>query len=592
MTMALDANKNMYEFVSDDAEIMSLEKASKRPLGLSDISNALDEYKRLFSAGLNSPSELMTLVRAFPNNKKYTNAAKKQGMFEDDFEPMVVGGPASVEMVDREGHLITTAALEKAFELYMKNFRTRNAMVLHSDVQVGWALPAYISKSGNIYKSGVDPKGLFFICELRDDTRIAKRVMEQIKEGKLKSYSIAGSATKTQNIQKGMESYMQVDDMELAEVTVCEKGVNQEASFDILKSEGGRPTKSCVDGSCLMKSEHVHNKTTVLVKEDGNVHFLASLLNLVKDDNPFTNTMGKDDTELLETDAYRKREAVHHQLLDEQGFPSEVEPEQNRYIPTAEIELDENSRPINVKPPWVVNEAGQDLGTSHVNEALTPPTGTTIKNKPANLQKFLGLSPQRRKSMIVEGYDSATEAFFSKAGLYENIHARRESGKRMRSEGDAKAPTDADFKDAAKTAKTKSIQKFLPMLVSLFMGSTRANKDTIKKSKDNIQYTMVNDQRESSRPIQPRKKQVTTGDSMLPLLIRLTKKGGAKQAVASAAVDAVMGVASDKVKDKVKAVSKQGATGAYSLENIEREVNSKLKDKMKSLKKSQDCGCD
>ena len=54
----------------------------------------------------------------------------------------------------------------------MKNFRGRNVMVMHSDVQVGHALPAYISKAGNIFKSGVDDKGLFFIAELRDDTKI------------------------------------------------------------------------------------------------------------------------------------------------------------------------------------------------------------------------------------------------------------------------------------------------------------------------------------------------------------------------------------------------------------------------------------
>ena len=41
----------------------------------------------------------------------------------------------SIELVDREGHLITTNALGKAFDKYMENFRTRNAMVLHSDVQ-------------------------------------------------------------------------------------------------------------------------------------------------------------------------------------------------------------------------------------------------------------------------------------------------------------------------------------------------------------------------------------------------------------------------------------------------------------------------
>jgi len=384
--MATDINRNMYQFVSEDAEILSLEKASKRPLEVTDITKALDEYKRLYKAGIHSPAELITLVRAFPNNKVYTTAAQKMGMFDDDFEPMVVGGPASVELVDREGHLITNDALAKAFDSYMENFRTRNAMVLHSDVQVGWALPAYISKAGNIYKSGVDPAGLFFITELRDDTRIAKRVMEQIKEGKLKSYSIAGSATKTQNIQKGLESYMQVDDMELAEVTVCEKGVNQGAAFDILKGDRGKPTASCIDGSCLTKSEHAHNSTTILVKEDGKVDFLASFLNLMKDQDPFTNTQGAKDLSMFSDKAYRLREQTHHRLLDEQGFPAELEPEWNRYIPVSETEVDDEGKIIHQRPPWVVNEAGEDLGTRWTNEALSPPKGKP-HDKPYNVQK-------------------------------------------------------------------------------------------------------------------------------------------------------------------------------------------------------------
>ena len=496
MTMTLDSNKNMYQFVSDEAEITPLEKASKRPLEMTDISKALEEYKRLFKAGIGSPAELMTLVRAYPDDAVFTKAARKDGLFDDGFEPMVVGGPASVELVDREGHLITTVALEKAFTNYMKNFRTRNAMVLHSDVQVGWALPAYISKAGNIYKSGVDPEGLFFITELRGDTRIAKRVMEQINEGKLKSYSIAGSATKTQNIQKGMETYMQVDDMELAEVTVCEKGVNQGANFDVLKSDSGRPTSSCIDGSCLMKSGHVHSPTTVLVKDDGNVDFLASLVNLVKDDNPFTNTPGTDDTEVLGNESYRRREQAHHMLLDEQGFPAEMEPEQNRYIPTAEIELDENSKPINVKPPWVVNEAGQDLGTSYAHEALSKPSAKNINSKAYNLHKAAA-GTRKPNSGERKVFETAVARFTKTLGL---------SGQS-------------------------------------------------KKAQDNVQYAMFDDQRESSRPTQPRRKQVTTGDSAIPVLIRFTK---------------------------------EGATGEYDLENIERAMASKVKGK---LKKSDDCGC-
>ena len=100
---------------------------------------------------------MLTLSRAFPNNDLYTNALKKMGISDDD--SLVVGGPASIELVDREGHLITSEALEGAFKKYMENFRTRNVMVMHSDVQVGHALPAYISKSGQIFKSGVNDTG-------------------------------------------------------------------------------------------------------------------------------------------------------------------------------------------------------------------------------------------------------------------------------------------------------------------------------------------------------------------------------------------------------------------------------------------------
>lgn len=39
-------------------------------------------------------------------------------------------------------------------------------------------------------------------------------------------------------------------------------------------------------------------------------------------------------------------------------------------------------------------------------------------------------------------------------GLYANIHAKRKAGKKMRKKGAAGAPTDADFKNAAKTSKS------------------------------------------------------------------------------------------------------------------------------------------
>ena len=202
-----------------------------------DITDAVDAYDNLFKAGLASPGEILTLARYSPQNELYQKAVIELGLDKEENEPMVVGGPASVEMVDKEGHLITTEALSKAFSGFMKNIRTANINILHSDVQVGWPLPAYITKQGHVFKSGVDDTGLWLISELRDDIKIAKRVIDEINNGVIKCYSIAGSATKVKNVNKGMNVIKQVDELELAEVTLCERGINQGAHFNILKSD-------------------------------------------------------------------------------------------------------------------------------------------------------------------------------------------------------------------------------------------------------------------------------------------------------------------------------------------------------------------
>ena len=271
----LDSTANPFE------SIMVLEKSDVSEVDLSDISDALEEYVRLFKAEIASPAEILTLSRAYPDEEKYSLAVIDKEL--DQKEPVVVGGPASVEVVDREGHLITVDAMKRAFDRFMANFRTRNAMVLHSDVQVGWALPAYIAKSGKIYKSGVTGDHLFFITELRDDTKISKRVLEQISDGKMKSYSIAGSATSVEAMQKASGMVMQVNDMELAEVTICEQGVNQKAKFELMKSDAERPTSSCVDGSCLIKSqEHKHSETELFMDENGIIDTVGSFTNWVQ----------------------------------------------------------------------------------------------------------------------------------------------------------------------------------------------------------------------------------------------------------------------------------------------------------------------
>jgi hypothetical protein len=208
-----------------------------------DISKELNSYNILFEAQMKDPNtiilsnaELITLYRAL-KDQKYKALMDERGLDESsDINPLVVAGYGSVELVDREGHLITLNALRKSFVKFMKNFRMRNCMYLHTDVQVGWPLPVYINKHNEIFKSGVDDKGLYLITEVSPEGKISEKVRDGIIKGELKSYSIAGSALKKQIMTKGSQTFMQVDDLELSEYTLCTQGVNQDSKFDIMKA--------------------------------------------------------------------------------------------------------------------------------------------------------------------------------------------------------------------------------------------------------------------------------------------------------------------------------------------------------------------
>jgi len=69
---------------------------------------------------------------------------------------------------------------------------------------------------------------------------------------------------------------MQVDDMELAEVTVCEKGVNQAAGFDILKADDA--VETCIDGSCLFKEETPLEGIKLMTDANDQIDFTQSFL--------------------------------------------------------------------------------------------------------------------------------------------------------------------------------------------------------------------------------------------------------------------------------------------------------------------------
>ena len=151
---------------------------------------------------------------------------------------LIIAGYASVELVDKQGDLITRGALKNAFDGFMKADGFRNVQLAHSNIQVGSVIDNYTDSDGRVWKSGVDDAGMFVVIKLRDDIEKAREVANEIRKGALRGFSIGGQAFKRMRKSDAEHGdYTEISKLELHEVTICEKGINPEATFRILKED-------------------------------------------------------------------------------------------------------------------------------------------------------------------------------------------------------------------------------------------------------------------------------------------------------------------------------------------------------------------
>ena len=153
-------------------------------------------------------------------------------------DDLMIGGYASIEIVDKQNDLITIKALNEAVKKFMGQKSFRNVMTNHSNVQVGEVVDSYRDKQGRLFKTEVDDVGFFVVIKLRDDIEKAKEINRGIRKGSLRSFSIGGQALqKVKKSNPELGQYNEISKLELHEVTICEKGINPEAKFDILKQD-------------------------------------------------------------------------------------------------------------------------------------------------------------------------------------------------------------------------------------------------------------------------------------------------------------------------------------------------------------------
>lgn len=218
---------------------------------------------------------------------------------------LIIGGYASIEIVDKQNDLITLKALNEAVNKYMDNPKFRNVMTNHSNVQVGEVIKSHRDKNGKLWKTEVDDVGFFVVIKLRDDIEKAKEINRGIRKGSLRSFSIGGQAI--QKVKKNhpeLGQYNEISKLELHEVTICEKGINPEAKFDILKQDKKQVKNMSKLEKALEELDTLMNEVNLLRKEDEEEEMAAKGDYKMDEDIEDMDTSPEEEDPTMESKAY------------------------------------------------------------------------------------------------------------------------------------------------------------------------------------------------------------------------------------------------------------------------------------------------
>ena len=356
----------------------------------------------------------------------------------------MIGGYASIEIVDKQNDLITLKALKEAVNKYMENPKFRNVMTNHSNVQVGEVVESYRDKSGRLFKTEVDDVGFFVVIKLRDDIEKAKEINRGIRKGSLRSFSIGGQALeKVKKTNDEFGQYNEISKLELHEVTICEKGINPEAKFDILKQD---------------KTKKVKNMTKI-------EKALAELDALMEE----VNMLRKEEEESMDMSDEEKGMAMEdddEKMMDEKGMGEYMDDEAKAYVSTldgAGVEIGEpadrividNGKPRASDLPVVKAFDNDELETLDLSVGNIEKAYEAFRQEQLeklaydNLQKqfearFAAETSTRENILAKSQYDAASEIASLKnefASLRKSLTAERDNIIKAQEEAQIKLPT-------------------------------------------------------------------------------------------------------------------------------------------------------
>ena len=377
-------------------------------------------------------------------------------------DDLMIGGYASIEIVDKQNDLITLKALNEAVKKYMENPKFRNVMTNHSNVQVGEVVESYRDKTGRLWKTEVDDVGFFVVIKLRDDIEKAKEINRGIRKGSLRSFSIGGQALeKVKKNHQELGDYNEISKLELHEVTICEKGINPEAKFDILKQDKKEVKNLTKIEKALEELDALMAEVNTLRKEEEEEK--EEYMDMDKEKG-MPMDMDKEKEDMMDEKAMYDEKMMDEKMMDEKGMYKDDEAK--AYVPT----LDGAGGEIGEPADRIVIEGGRpkpsdlpvvkafnneeletlDLSVSNIEKAYDAFRQEQLEKLAYNnLQKqfearFAAETANRTDAIAKANYDAQSEIASLKnefASLRKSLTAEKETILKAQEEAEIKLPS-------------------------------------------------------------------------------------------------------------------------------------------------------
>jgi len=141
----------------------------------------------------------------------------------------IIAGYANVAIIDRENQYIPLAVLQKGIQSLLADSSYANLMIMHKNIQIGKIIENY-----GKYKTGVDNKGLYIVCEIRKDIKIADEIWGMILKKEISGFSIGCEVLLSHKVCDDKECVTVLDKINIFEVSVCTEPVNQKSGFMVI----------------------------------------------------------------------------------------------------------------------------------------------------------------------------------------------------------------------------------------------------------------------------------------------------------------------------------------------------------------------